>query len=143
MRIYSHAAHHEPARPNEFGRTKNDPRRSGDRFDLRCDVGLGCRRHDADDGLLVGALDSELDLAVDEREQRVVLADTDVDAGVHFGPALADDDGSRGDRLAAEGFDAEPFGLRIAAVARAAARLLCAMSGYLSVLRFNRRCRRS
>src|SRR5437773_3597557 len=102
-------------------RNKN-PRRSGDPFGSTLQrARLGCRRNDADEGLLAGALDFELDFAVDEGEQRVILADADVDAGVHFGPALADDDGSRDDRLAAEGFDAKPCGLRIAAVTRAAA----------------------
>ena len=43
----------------------------------------------------------ELDLAVDEREQRVVLADADVDAGMDRGAALADDDAAGANQLAA------------------------------------------
>src|SRR5215472_11180784 len=66
------------------------------------------------------------DLAVDEREQRVVTAGADVLAGVELGAALANDDRAGRHRLAAEHLDAEHLRLRVAAVARrAAAFFLC------------------
>src|SRR5690606_38299312 len=53
------------------------------------------------DGTLVeSALDAEFDGAVDQREQGVVFADTDIGAGVELGAALANDDGTRTDGLA-------------------------------------------
>src|SRR4029453_4693416 len=91
-------------------------------------------RHDARDLLLVLALGHELDLAGHEREQRVILADADIDAGMDDRSALADDDAAGVDRLLAVGLDAEALGFRIAAVPRAAARLFMC-HGVLSVRR--------
>src|SRR4051812_45263191 len=72
------------------------------------------------------ALDGEAHFAVDQCEQRVILADADVRAGVELGAALADDDGAGRHGLAAEHLHAEHLRLRIAAVSsRAAALLLC------------------
>ena len=50
-------------------------------------------------------------MAVDQREQRVVLADADVHTGVELGAALANDDGTCGDQLTAVGLDAQHLGL--------------------------------
>src|SRR5450432_2361122 len=55
--------------------------------------------------------------AVDEREQGVIAAETDVRAGVKLGTALAHDDRAGRNDLAAEHLDAEHLGLRVAAVA--------------------------
>src|SRR6478735_5617660 len=69
-------------------------------------------------GVLVQrALDREGHVPVDQREQRVVLADADVAAGVELGAALAHDDGTGADQFAAERLDAQHLRLRIAAVA--------------------------
>src|ERR1035441_3293893 len=71
-------------------------------------------------------LDGIADLAVDEREKRVVAADSDVGTGVKLRAALANDDRSRRHGLTSEDLDAEHLRLRIAAVTRrAAALLLC------------------
>src|SRR5438874_1814542 len=69
------------------------------------------------------------DFAVHEREQRVIAAHPDVGTGVHTGAALAHDDRTGRNLLAAIDLDAEHLRLRIAAVARrAAALLLCHVS---------------
>src|SRR5207248_8542916 len=81
----------------------------------------GCRRHDTHDGLLARALGPELDLAIDQREQGVVLADANIHPGMNLGPALTHDDRARRNRLAAERLYAQTFGLGIAAVTRTAA----------------------
>ena len=60
---------------------------------------------------------AELDLAVDEREQRVVLAQADIGAGVPLGAALARDDVAGEHVLAAENLQAEALTMRVAAVA--------------------------
>src|SRR5205823_2296254 len=62
-------------------------------------------------------------VAVDEREQRMVFADAYVGSRMNQSAALASDDAAGANDLAAVHFDAEPFGLRIAAVTRASARL--------------------
>src|ERR1700688_2435076 len=90
------------------------------RATIRVDARLS-RREYADEGALFGPLDGEGDLAIDEREQRVVLAHTDVGPGMYLGAALANDNGARGDRFAAVGLHAEPLGMGIAAIAGAAA----------------------
>jgi hypothetical protein len=51
----------------------------------------------------------------------VVLAHADVLTRMHLGAALADDDAAGGDQLIAVAFDAEAFGIRIAAVSGTAA----------------------
>src|SRR6476469_3935848 len=58
----------------------------------------------------------ELDDAVDLGEERVVLAQTDVLAGVELRAALADDDRAPRDRLAAERLHAQVLGVGVAAV---------------------------
>src|SRR5436853_486782 len=63
-------------------------------------------------------------LAGDAREQRVVASHADVRAGMHLRAALAHQDLTGIDPLAAERLDAEALGLGIAPVARAAARFL-------------------
>src|SRR5580658_2847424 len=79
-------------------------------------------RRDHAHGLAVrGSLVGEFDLARDLGEQRVVLAHADVAAGVDGGAALAHDNAAGGDQFTAIGFHAEAFGMRIAAVSRAAA----------------------
>ena len=59
---------------------------------------------------------AEFDDAGDFREQRVVLADADVDAGLDAGAALAHDDGAAGNQLAAESLHAQALRIRIAPV---------------------------
>ena len=49
-------------------------------------------------------------------EQRIVLADADIEAGLDRCPALPHDDGAAGDYLAAEGLDTQPLGIRVASV---------------------------
>src|SRR5262249_28726598 len=58
--------------------------------------------------------------AGDLREQGVVLAAADVDAGHEPGPALAHEDRAAVHGLAAERLDAEPLRVGVAAVARRA-----------------------
>src|SRR5690606_30575425 len=83
-------------------------------------------RLDADRVVLADTLDRELHATVHQREQRVVLADADVDAGVEPRAALAHDDRPGGHDLATERLHAQHLGFGIAAVTgRAAALLLC------------------
>src|SRR5450756_2194884 len=77
--------------------------------------------NDVNVGVLLGALHPELDDAMCFGEQGVVGADTDIHAGAIHSAALADQDVSREHVLAAEFLDAEPLGMRIAAVSGAAA----------------------
>src|SRR5665213_3329711 len=79
--------------------------------------GLRRRRLDRDGALPRRAVDVVLHLAVGHREERVVLADADVAAGVEAGAALADQDGARVHLLAAVGLEAEALAFGIAAVA--------------------------
>src|SRR6266545_1870935 len=81
-------------------------------------------RHHADGLFVVRSLEAELDLAIDLREQSMVLADSDVVPGVNTGTALANNDAARGHGLPAETLDAEALRLRIPAVAGAAAGFL-------------------
>ena len=55
--------------------------------------------------------DSERHLAVNQSKQGMVLADTDIGAGVKPGAALANNDAACIDDFAAKFFDAEHFGL--------------------------------
>ncbi|KAG1429510.1 hypothetical protein G6F57_023128 [Rhizopus arrhizus] len=69
-----------------------------------------CRSATRDDrnGLLVQcALEAELNLAVDQREQGVVLAHADVHASVEASTALTHDDRTSGNQFTAEGLDAQ------------------------------------
>src|SRR5690349_15512514 len=72
------------------------------------------RRDDVDD--LAAAPLAELDGTGGQREQRVVLATSDVGAGVEVGAALTHDDLTGVDQLATEPLDAEPLGVGVAAV---------------------------
>src|SRR5258708_40335498 len=54
------------------------------------------------------------------REDRVVLAEARVQAGLKTAPALADDDGAAGDDVAVVRLHAEPLRVGVAAVAVAA-----------------------
>ena len=71
--------------------------------------------NDADEAAAT-ALVLKLDVAGDEREQRVVLALPDVFAGLMSRAALANDDRARVDELPAKTLYAEPLTVRIAAV---------------------------
>lgn len=73
------------------------------------------RGDDGDEGLVVGLLD-ELDSAVDEGEEGVVLAHAYVEAWVVYGAALTDDDVASLGSLAAEEFEAKSFAFRVTAV---------------------------
>src|SRR5882672_5395235 len=77
---------------------------------------------DAD--VLVVALALEANVAVGGGEQRVVRAEPDVGPRLEPGATLPHDDAARGHELPAEALDAEPLGIGIAAVARAADALL-------------------
>src|SRR5690606_25323874 len=66
----------------------------------------------------------ELDVAVHQRVQRVVLAHADVLARVHLGAPLAHDDVARRHQLAAVALYAQPLALAVTAVLGAAAALL-------------------
>ena len=68
----------------------------------------------------------ELDHAVPQREDRVIAADADVEAGVILRAALADDDPAGGDELPAIHLHASILRIAVAAIlARAAAFLMC------------------
>src|ERR1700675_3686173 len=62
--------------------------------------------------------------AIDEREQRVVLAPAHIDAGLVARAPLTNQDRARVDHLAAETFHTQPLSLRVAAVYGGAAALL-------------------
>src|SRR2546421_11437473 len=72
------------------------------------------RRDDVDDAAT--ATRTELDRTSGEREQRVVAATADVDAGVEVSATLANDDLAGADDLAAEALDAETLGVGVATV---------------------------
>src|SRR5690349_11042687 len=94
------------------------PRRSGARREaLPPRSGV---RNDAAHAAALRALDAELDLAVDDREDRVVAAETNAGARMELGAALAKDDVAGFDLLAAVDLDAEILRIRIAAVAAGA-----------------------
>src|SRR5689334_16378323 len=58
----------------------------------------------------------ELHLPVDEREQRVVLAAADVQARMHDGATLANEDHARSHGFTTELLHTQPLSLRLAAV---------------------------
>src|SRR5262245_4352261 len=60
---------------------------------------------------------TELDATVDQREQRVVLGQADIGAGMPFGAALPRNDVAGEHLLAAENLQAEPLAIGVAAVA--------------------------
>src|SRR5262249_46447445 len=76
-------------------------------------------RVDADEAA-ARAVVLELDDPGDLGEQRIVLAEADVLAGVEATAALADEDRAAGDEVAVVALDAEPLGVAVAPVARAA-----------------------
>lgn len=67
-------------------------------------------RADADGFAVQTAFNREFDIAVHFGEQGVVFAHAYVVAGVEFGAALADDDGTCGNQFVAVGFYAQAFG---------------------------------
>src|SRR6478609_7970998 len=73
---------------------------------------------------LAATLGAELHGAGGGREQGVVAATPDIDAGVEVGAALADQDLAGLDDLTAEPLDAESLSIRVATVARAGSALL-------------------
>ena len=83
--------------------------------DDRNDVSVGAGNH-----VDAATLAVENDLAVDEREERVIPALADAFAGVELGAKLAHEDVARDDLLAAVSFDAAPLAVRIATVAAGA-----------------------
>src|SRR5664280_782228 len=89
-------------------------------------LGRGLRhRYDGDVGAAF-SFGSELNLSVDEREQRVILAETDIAAGMPFGAALARQDIAGEHDLAAGRLQAEPPARRVAAVSgRSACLFMC------------------
>src|SRR5690242_2414528 len=99
-------------------------------FSIRQKMGSGFRRNDeaglfgsfrrsesarnhADRLARLRTLGLELDLAVDQREQRVVAAEADAGPRVEARAALANDDVAGFDRLAAVDLDAEVLRIRI------------------------------
>src|SRR5688572_8875880 len=82
-----------------------------------CAKASGFRYH-AHGAALLGALDRELDLAIDQREQRVVAAQADARTRMELGATLADDDVARIDRLTTKDLDAQHLRVGVAAVAR-------------------------
>src|SRR5262245_24191685 len=79
-------------------------------------AGLGGRRRPDVQALAVAAPASELHVARDHREQRVVLSHPDVETGMEPRAALAHQDVARLDALAAEPLDAQPLRVRLAVV---------------------------
>lgn len=90
--------------------------------------GSGLRSHNVDD--LAAAVRAELNVAGSSGEQGVVVATADVVAGVEVGAALADDDLTGADELAAEALDAQTLSVGVTAVAEEPRPFLCAMSGF-------------
>src|SRR5207302_9747663 len=62
----------------------------------------------------------EADVAVDQRENGVIAAESDIFTGQKFRPALADDDVAGDNQLAAKSFHTEPFADAVAAILNAA-----------------------
>src|SRR5213076_872452 len=98
-----------PVAPNEKPRTRRGSSSQG-RL-------AGSGRLDAHRALALGALHREVDLAVREREQRVVAAQAHVLARVELRAALAHDDVPGLDGLATIDLHAQVLRVRIAAVA--------------------------
>ena len=67
---------------------------------------LACQ--DGNEAALLPAI-LKLDDAGDLSKEGVILAAADVQAGLEWGAALADQDGSAGDSFAAKALDAEPL----------------------------------
>jgi hypothetical protein len=60
----------------------------------------------------------KVDATIGQREERVILADADIAAGVPLGPALTHENIAGGAVLTAENLDAEALTGRIATIAR-------------------------
>jgi hypothetical protein len=58
----------------------------------------------------------KLDLACDFREERVIVAATDVQTGLEWCPTLPNDDGAAADKLAGEALHTKPLCIRIATI---------------------------
>src|SRR6476659_2088422 len=82
---------------------------------LRTSRALAFQRNDADHAS-AGAVILELDRAIDFREQRVVLAETDVQAGPELAAALPNQNRPAGDNVAVVPLDAETLRVAVAAV---------------------------
>src|SRR2546430_2028876 len=82
---------------------------------------LGCAHRNAA-AILADALEDHR--AGDQREEAVIARLADARARHDAGPALADDDRARGDRLTPVGLDTEALRVGVTAVARRAAALL-------------------
>src|SRR5688572_3972038 len=67
----------------------------------------------------------ELHLAGDLREQRVILTQADVEAGLVLASALADENRAAGHEVAVEPLDAEPLRVAVAAVTRRSLSFFC------------------
>ncbi len=103
---------------------------------------LRLARHHVGELVLLRALGAELHVAVDQREQREILAHADVHAGMNHRTALADDDAAGADGLAAVHLGPQPLRMGIAAVARTAACFFVCHDPFLC-RRINRRSLRS
>ncbi len=97
------------------GRVSTETVRSGSGPKRTERSGVGGDRRDVD-GLAALAL-AERDRTVDEAEQRVVLALTDVLARMELGATLTDEDGAGGDVGSGEHLDAQALGIGITTVA--------------------------
>src|SRR5205085_796101 len=82
---------------------------------LRTSGALAFQRNDADHPA-AGAMILELDRPVDFGEQRVVLAEADVQAGPELAAALPNENRSAGDNVAVVTLDAEALRVAVAAV---------------------------
>jgi hypothetical protein len=69
------------------------------------------------DLLLILSVRLELDKSVSHREQSVILAQSDIQAGLDMRAVLAHDDRARAHELAVKTLDAEPLGIAVATVA--------------------------
>src|SRR5688572_4783567 len=74
----------------------------------------------------------ELHLAGDLREQRVILAQADVEAGLVLASALADENRAPGHEVAVEALDAEPLRVAVAAVTRRSLSFFCRHDYFLN-----------
>jgi hypothetical protein len=81
-----------------------------DRFIDEHEEALGCFGFDVNFAAL------ELDFAVGQGEERIIAANTHVEAGAEACSALADDDRSGGDELPAIRFDATVLRIAVAAI---------------------------
>src|SRR5665213_443635 len=89
-------------------------------------LGCQCRRRNHGHVHLVARFATKLDRAVDQREDRVIAAQSDIGAGMPFGAALADQDVPSDNALAARLLDPEAASFSVASVAgRSACFFVC------------------